>query len=105
MKVLWLELSLLGMVRHQWQVGLGCALQLWHSKFGVVEMGKVWGGCREIWPCCVFCVEKLVGSSGGTWFRGDFMVVVRRETQGDPRSLGTPKGSQLPARTKPGTAC
>lgn len=33
----------------------------------------------------VFCVEKLEGSSG--------------DKEGEPRSSGTPKGSQLPART------
>lgn len=55
-------------VKHQWHVGMGHALKPWHSRFGVAKVEKVWDSCGEIWSCHVYCVEKLVGLSGGTWF-------------------------------------
>lgn len=36
--------------------------------FGVAKGEKIGDGCREIWSCYVFCVEELVGFSGGIWF-------------------------------------
>lgn len=61
--------------------GNGTCPVIQHSKFGVAEVEKVWDGCREIWPCCVFLWRSWWAHLVGPGFRGEFMVVVRRDPQ------------------------
>lgn len=71
------------MVKHQWQMGMGRACDPDTLNLGWLKRKRF--GMAVEKSGLVFCVEKLEGSSG--------------DKEGEPRSSGTPKGSQLPART------